>query len=240
MRSVKLLVLTGLALLAFGAMGTAIASAEEGAPSILCLTGECAKLSGTLTAAKSELGTLKGKKFLEGAAGTTELKNCEAFEGKTTDTRLCKDVPLTFTGVQVTGTTNACQSENDVAGTVLLLVDLHAATEKTSAGVLQPLLLARVLNASLGEVLKLTCAGGVNVEVKGTVPCLASPGLANTESLEVVCKATKQDQETGTCELLCELLTSNPFQSNFGGGFEDAFFNVTFKGKLNQTVFIDD
>jgi hypothetical protein len=62
MRSVKLMVLTGLALLAFGAMGTAIASAEQGAPSLLCLTGNCTELNGTLTGGTWEWGGLKGKK----------------------------------------------------------------------------------------------------------------------------------------------------------------------------------
>jgi hypothetical protein len=73
-------------------------------------------------------------------------------------------VPVTITGVRVKETTNGCQSEGDAAGTVLALLDLHMATEKSTTGVLEPLLLMRLLNVSLGEVLKVTCAGGINIE----------------------------------------------------------------------------
>jgi hypothetical protein len=250
MRRVKLLFFSALALMAFGTVGTTVASAaDEGTPQVLCLVAGCQNLEGTLKGGASELVTLSGK-VISGETVEGTLKNCEAVAGTgEKDILLCKDVPIDFTGVKSGGAN--CKTEGDAVGVVLVLLDLHMADEKSTGGVLQPLLLFHILNSKL-ELLEVVITCGVlKVLVKGTIGCLALPGLVNiptTQEVEVLCKLLKKekegkkeiDPETGTCEVLCELLEKNPFLANLGGGYEDAWMSIHAKGKLNKDIFIDD
>lgn len=242
MRTVRLLGLAAIAMCALGATG--IARAEDpGSPSILCLVTGCAELTGTLTGKKSTLVTLKNTKTPEAEGVESKVTNCEAVpgtEGK--DIQLCKDVSIAFTGVKVEGT--KCSTEGDVSGTALMLLDLHIASETTAGGVLEPLLLAKLLNPKKeAQPITIKCGAVFKFEVKGTLGCLLLPGLKNvmtTEKLEISCKVKEKDPETGTCQQLCEWLSETPFEANLGSGFEDAWMELHAEGAPSKDVFIDD
>jgi hypothetical protein len=248
MRQVKLLVLAAMALFAFGAFTAsafAVEAEEENNPRILCLTTPCSGLEGTLKGGVSFLEDLTGKK-IEGTTVEAKLKNCENLAGEK-DINLCKDVPIDFFGVKKAGV--ACRSENesgekDPVETILALLDLHIAAEKSTSGVLEPLLLAQVLGVDL-KTLIFNC-GGVKSVVKGTIACLLLPGLTNipiTGEVEIKCEinTTTHDAVTGTCNVLCEDFGKIGLTSTLDGKTEtDAWEQITLKGKLNKDIFIDD
>jgi hypothetical protein len=245
MRRSKLLIFAALAVSALGVVGVDAASAaDEGAPSILCLAAGCEHLEAIVTGGNVVSSTLKSKKSLESETIEATIKNCESFEGKTTDIRLCKDVPLELAGVKVSGTTNSCNTEGDPAGVVLSLIDLHVAALETTAKELQPMGLGKILNSTLEPEVKIKCAGGILILAKGTLGCAAPIGLKNitiTEKIIVTCKAKGGDQElNGKCVVLCEWLETDPFLVNMGGGFEDAAKEFTISGQPNKDIFIDD
>jgi hypothetical protein len=249
MRIVKLLGLMALALFPFAAVTASSAMAEEdpNPPRLLCLVAGCEAIEGTLTAGASELVGLSGK-TITGTAAELLFKGCEKLTEETKDVTLCKDVPVHFTGVKREGI--ACRSENlkaekDPVETLLLLLDLHMSTESTAGGVLQSLILAKVLGVDLDSEVLLVC-GLIKVKEKGWFACLAT-GLKNvqtTENLEITCKvnATTHDKETGTCKgLLCEELEKEPFQATFNPStFEDVWLGINLSGKLSKDIFIDD
>ncbi len=155
---------------------------------------------------------------------------------------------LTFKGVKQGKV--ACRSESstgtkDAIETVLVITDLHLASEKTSGGELEPLALFKVLGQATGETeLTINC-GGVKDKVRGTIGCLLTPGLSTVaagSNFTIACKqnATTHDKETGECEQLCEWLTEHPFESNLGNGFEDSWMTVNATGGLNFSAYIDD
>jgi hypothetical protein len=246
MRYLKVLVAAAMAMFAFAAVGTALASAEDpNSPSMLLLEGKVSDLTSTMKGGKSNLSTLAGKE-LTGTALEGKLKGCKPIGTNEKDTNLCEAV-LDFTGVKQGAV--ACRSENakaekDPVETVLTIVDLHLASEQTASGELQPLLLFNVLGMSGGEAELTIVCGVVKNKVKGVIPCLLLPGLTNipvTQEAEIKCALNaSHDQETGKCEQLCEWLTEKPFQSNLGAGFEDAGMNATAKGTLSKDIFIDD
>jgi hypothetical protein len=249
MTRVRLVVIAAMALFAFGAVSASMAQAEALAPEVLCLEN-CAKtIEATFKGLASELSTLGGLALTgETVKGTLTL--CKPLEGNEKDFNLCEPVLLTFTGVKQKKV--ACRSEmgngeeKDVIETVLVATDLHLASEETSGGVLQPLVLFKVLGALPGEEsneLTINC-GGVKNKVKGTIGCLLSNGLENiptTKEVTLACELNaSHDAVTGKCEVLCEWLTTAPFLSNLGNGFEDAWMKVSATGKFNKDVFIDD
>jgi hypothetical protein len=244
MRPFGVLACAAVLLCAAGATGAPVASAEDsGSPSILCLVKGCQNLEGTLTGGLAKLVAVKNAKVAEAEKSEMSLRNCEAVTGtEEKDIRLCKDVLSVFTNVKVEGT--KCNTEGDPEGIALVLFDLHMASETTSASVLEPLLLARILNAKL-EALPVTliCGAALKFEVKGTLGCLLLPGLKNvstTEKLEVLCKLHEKTPETGTCQQLCEWLTEAPFEVNFGSGFEPAWMQLHVEGAPSKDIFIDD
>lgn len=227
-----------------GAVGVTAAAAEDmGSPSILCLVKGCQNLEGTMTGGLAKLVAVKNAKIAEVEKSQVLLKNCEAVPGtEEKDIRLCKDVPSTFTNVKVEGT--KCNTEGNAEGIALILFDLHMASETTTSSALEPLLLARVLNAKLEALpVILLCASVLKFEVKGTLGCLLLPGLANIttkEKVEVLCKLHEKEPETGTCQQLCEWLSEAPFEVNFGSGFEPAWMQFHVEGSLTKDIFIDD
>jgi hypothetical protein len=250
MKRVKLLAFAAMALFAFGAVSsTALASTT---PELLCTGAGCvAALKVKMTGGKGSLSTLGGV-TLTGETVAATLENCKNIGSDTENTNLCSPVLLTFTGVKKGEATckseMANKEEKDAAGTVLVAVDIHMATEETLPGkVLEALALFKVLGAlpsEAGEELTINCAG-VITKVKGTLPCLATPGLTSigtTGTLTITCtqNATSHDQETGMCEQLCEELTSAPFEAKLGEKFEDAGMNITSSGSPNETIFLDD
>lgn len=196
-----------------------------------------------MTGGKAKLVSVKNAKVAEAEKVEASLENCEAVKGtEEKDIRLCKDILGTFTGVSVSGT--KCNTEGDGEGIALVLFDLHTASETTSGGVLEPLLLARLLNAKL-EALPITliCGSVLKFEVKGTLGCLLLPGLVNiatTEKVEVLCKLHEKTAETGTCQQLCEWLLEAPFEVNWGSGFESAWMQLHVEGAPSKDIFIDD
>jgi hypothetical protein len=248
MRRVKLLGLMALSLFAFAAVTASSAMAEEdpNPPRILCLVAGCEAIEGTLTAGASELVGLSGK-TITGTSAILALKGCEKSEEGTKDVTLCKDVPLEFKGVKKE--TTACRSENlkaekDPIETVLLLLDVHASTETTSGGVLESLILAKVLGVDLDTELILNC-GLVKVKVKGWIGCLANglKNIATTENFEVACVVNaSHDKVTGTWKgLLTEEAEKEPLQATLNGStFEDAWETIKLEGKPTKDIFIDD
>jgi hypothetical protein len=249
MRRFRTLGLTAMTLFAFGAFtasALAVETEEENNPRILCLTTKCSELEGTLKGGASFLEDLNGKSL--GATGAeAKLKNCENLAGEK-DIALCKDVPLTFTGLKKEKV--SCRSENakgekDPVETILVLLDLHIAAEKSTTGVLQPLLLAKFLGTALEEQVTSNC-GGVKTSLKGILACLLLPGLTNipvTGEVEVRCEVntTTHDPVTGTCNVLCENFGKIGLTSTLDGKTEvDSWLNITLKGKLNKDIFIDD
>jgi hypothetical protein len=214
---------------------------EENNPRILCLVAKCGpELTGTLTTKEgvpSKLVGLSGK-TIEATKAELKLEKCESIAGHETDTNLCKNVPVTFTGFKKEKV--ACRSETAVGAkdpveTVLTLLDLHLAAETTSGGVLQPILTAAMLGAGATaekeETLKLIC-GVVKVEINngeakpkdGVLACLILPGLENvptTVNVKVTCEVQENakkefDPLTGTCKILCEDFGKIGVSANLG------------------------
>ncbi len=245
MSKAKLLLFAMFALLAFGAVSAAVASAEDAnAPMLLVSTGKATELTGEFKGGESTLATL-GNKTLTGTGLTGTVKNCKASAtAGEKDTNLC-EVALSFTGVKQK--TTACRSEStagkDPVETVLTLTDLHLASEKATSGELQILALFKVLGVAAEEELTIVC-GTVKDKVKGTIGCLLTPGLTTVAAggtFTIGCKLnTKLDPETGECEQLCEWLKEHPFESNLGAGAEDSWMTVNATGSFNLGVFLDD
>jgi hypothetical protein len=87
----------------------------------------------------------------------------------------------------------------------------------------------------------------VAVQLKGTVACFVSPGLANVASgglIDVSCKTNSvSDPVVNHCEGLCEVFGKTVgLEESLNGGktFEDAWWLLTLEGSLNKDVFMDD
>ena len=233
------------------AAGASVAGAEsDGQPAGLVLEGEAKELrfEGSEASQKVALSTLGGKEISsEGLAFSGS--ECTTLEGKVKDTNACHKGTLTFTHAKQGKV--LCRSENakgekDPIETILTGGEGRLAAEKSTSGVLQPLLVLTVAGIA-GEVeLTINC-GGVKDEVKGKIGCLALPGLKEIvkgEKIEVLCKTKSAgDQETGACEepkATCEELAKNPLEANLGAGFEMAAKAFHLNVTANNNVFIDD
>jgi len=245
MNVVKLWTLAALAAFAFGTVGAAAASAEDGPPQILCFVKNCiTELEGQFKGGVARLIDLAGRevKSLSESVTPKACKELAGSEGK--DGSLCNNRIIDLEGVELDKV--KCNTEGDPAGVVLIMFDLHLAAELNAAKTeLEPLLLERTLNAKeeFGPVI-IKC-GIVRIEVKGTLGCLLLPGLVSiptTKEAEVSCKvnATTHDPEAGGCELLCEWLKEDPFQAKIASAFEDAWEESHVNGKFNKEIFIDD
>jgi hypothetical protein len=245
MRHLKLLILAAMALCVFGAVGTAIASAEEVLnPAILCLVAGCGTLEVKASGGASKLEDTAGNS-LTGTEVASTIKGCEVIaKTEEKDINLCKDVLIVFKGVKNSSGAE-CKTGAAAKGTVEALLDLHLASELSTSKVLEPLLLAKVLNAELGPELTLTCAL-VKEVVKGTIGCLLLPGLTNIglkekEEVELKCAIKEKGKPlTGECEQLCEQLKENPFEAKLSEKFLPAAMEITLKGKPTKDIFIDD
>ena len=249
MRQVKLLVFAMFALIALGAVSSTVAMAADGPPAVLVLEGSVSELKfeGHETVG-STLSTLGGLSVTGGEVLAT-LSECLPLEGNEKDTNLCHKGVLDFTKTKKEAT--ACRSENakgekDPIETILVLVDAHLADEKSTGGVLQPLLIFEVLGIDKASELTILC-GVVKEKVKGRIGCLVLPGLTEItagSAIEVLCKTKANgDQETGTCEetkLLCEELAAKPLEANLGNGFEMAAMAAHLNVTANKNIFIDD
>jgi hypothetical protein len=170
-------VIAAMTLFAFGAVSATTAQAEALAPVFLCLENCSSTIEATFKGGATELSTLAGKTLVTTTISGT-LKNCKELKENKKDFNLCEPVLLTFAGWKQ-GAVN-CRSEmdngeeKDAIETVLVATDLHLASEETSGGVLQPLVLFKVLGALPGEAsgeLTINC-GGVKNKLKGTLGCL--------------------------------------------------------------------
>jgi len=244
MRSIKLWILAGMAMMAFGAVGAAVASAEDGPPEILCFVKGCiGELEGTFTGGAAFLSDLAGN-LINATSTTITIKGCKELagsEGK--DGNLCNNQTIRLEGFEAKKA--KCNTPGDAVGVVLIKLDLHFAAELNAAKTeLEPLLLERILNAkeAFGPVIVECALGTVKIELKGTIGCLLLKGLTLAKLFELTCKvnATTHDPETGECELLCEWLKEDPFQSKIGAAFEDAWESITLKGEFNKEIFLDD
>ncbi len=258
MRQVKLLMLTLLALLAFGAFASAVASAEDGQPAVLILEGNVSELeylAEEVGTSPSTLSVLNRAMLITGTGVHAHLKGCLSLGGSSLDTNLCHEGTLDFTGVK--SGTSGCRSENakaekDPAETVLVIFDAHLAAELSTGKVLEPLLVVKPLGVD-GQDLKINC-GGVIATVLGRIGCLMLPGLSPEEvtKVEILCKTDETekkpngDQLTGECvttETLCKELKEDPFAVTFGkkGEVEEmAAMLVHILGEFNKMVLIDD
>ncbi len=247
MKKAKLLTFAVLALLAFGALSAAVASAEDpNSPELLILEGSSVReLKGTFKGGAGSLSTLAGKEGT-GTESSATLSGCK--EGASAkDTNLC-EATLTLKGVKQGKV--ACRSESatgtkDAIETILVVGDIHGAAEKTSNGELEGLLLFKVLGQAGGEEELTVNCGGVKDKGKGVIGCLLTPGLTTvaaggTGTLACKQNATTHDAETGECEKLCEWLKEHPFEANLGNGFEDAWLSFSGTGSLNLSVYGDD
>jgi hypothetical protein len=246
MRQARLLVAALGALLALCALCAAVASAEDpNSPMLLILEGSSVtELKGTFKGGEGSFSTLGGKAGT-GTEGEASLKNCKESAASAKDTNLC-EVLLTLKGVKQ-GLVS-CRSESsagkDAIESILVLADVHGASEKSTSGELEGLLLLKVLGVAGEEELTVNC-GGLKDKGKGVIGCLLTPGLTTvaaggTGTLACKQSATTHDAETGECEQLCEWLTNNPFQANLGSGFEDAWLSFSGTGSLNFSVYGDD
>ena len=258
MKRIRLMMLAIFALLALGAVSSTAAMAEsDGPPAILVLEGTVTGLEfkgpdeGENGKAKTALSTLN-KKSIEGEGIGATLSECVTLEGKEKDSNLCHKGSIDFLKTKQGAVNCASESEKegkitkDPAETILVLVDAHLADEKSTGGVLQPLLILEVLGINKEAELKINC-GGVKELVKGRIGCLVLPGLKEIvagEKIEVLCKTKESgDQETGTCEetkVLCDELAKKPLEGNLGAGFEMAAQTAHINLTANKNVFIDD
>jgi hypothetical protein len=244
MKQAKLIVFAVLALFAFGSAAAAVANAET--PALLIPSGSVTELTATGTGTTSKL-EIEGGKTLTGTEVSASIKGCTALEGKETDTNSCEGT-LIFKGVKKEAT--ACRSENakaekDAIETVLTKLGLKLADEKSTEGVLQPLLISKVLGIN-GETELTVACGLVKTKVKGRIGCLLLPGLTKIAAggkMEVLCKVKEGKQETGTCsetKTTCEELAADPFEGNLGEGFKKGGMSIHLEGSFNKEVFIDD
>jgi hypothetical protein len=253
MRRLKAVALATLALsICAGAGAATVASAVEAEepnnPRVLILTGNVSELKGVFKGEAWLVETTDLKSFA-GLTSTATLANCESISGKPLDLNLCKDVAVTFFDIQkekkVTCSSENLKKEKAALGEVKMLADLHIADEKSTEGVLQPIIIALVLGIDLEPVLLMNC-GGVKQEVKGKFACLLLPGLTNVAAggnVEILCKQKEGVLETGTCEetkALCELLAKEPLEANFGVGFKAAALAFHLLGTFNKDIYIDD
>jgi hypothetical protein len=247
MSRLRQLALAVLSLLALGGGFAAVASAEDGPPAILLLSGSVTELNGSFKGGTGELQTLGGK-TLDGTGVTGTISGCVELGRSKTDTNLCHETTVTITGVKQ-GKVN-CESENekkkkDQEGTILVHGDAHLADEKTSGGVLEPLGIAEVLGINKESELTINC-GGVKDKIKGRLGCLISPGLENIAAggnVKLTCEQKEGDQIIGKCvetPTLCKELEEKPFLANLGGGFEMSGLRIALEGSVNKDIFIDD
>jgi hypothetical protein len=235
--------LFGLALLALLVLGVVASASYAVEPQILVLTGKISELQATLkSTGTAQLINLTGEKTIEAKGAEVKLKGCE---GTGTDTNLCNNVPITFTGVKQVGGP-ACRSEDkngnkDPVETVLALLDLHLSSEKATKGELQALLLARVLGLGkeVEEEVKFVC-GLLKIKVTGVVACL----LVTKESgaaVEVKCSVNaSHDKEIGTCEVLCdEFGKVLGLTGEYGSEKLDAWESITLEGKPSSDIVVD-
>jgi len=240
MKRIKLMVLAAMALCAFGAVSATLAQAEDGPPAILCFVKGCAKeFEVKLKGGASKLTQLSEALTITSTTVAATIKGCEPLTGtEEKDFQLCKDQEIVFSGTESKG--QKCKTGALTNGTVASLLDLHVGDETSTTGVLEPLLLAKVLNSELKPELAITC-GVLKETVKGTVGCLLLPGLTLTKKLELICAVNaKFDPETGTCKLECGELEKDPFLSKLGEKFEDAWEGITLTGEQTKELFIDD
>jgi hypothetical protein len=230
--------------------GAAVAAAEDGPPAILVLEGKVTDLAFTGSDATqvTTVTNLEGKE-IKGKGVSATLKGCTTLEGKEKDTAHCTEGLLTLTEFKQGET--GCRSETlagvkDPVLTILVKTTALLGAEKSTAGVLQPLLVLTPLGVD-GNPLLINCAA-VKEKVTGEIGCLWLPGLkeiATTESSEVLCKSKSAgDQETGTCEVtktLCEQLAKNPFEASLNGTtFSMAALTWHLNLTANKNIFIDD
>jgi hypothetical protein len=226
--------------------GVAASAATAETPAILLLSGKVSELKTELKGGTWKIETV-GLKSIAGSGATATITECEELDGKALDTNLCADL-LTLTGAKKEKV--ACRSETlagvkDPIETILVKVDLHLDSEKSTTGVLQPLLVFKFHGVDGDEEVIVNC-GGIKYKIKGKVGCLLLPGLTQIASggkIEVVCIQEKGKQITGTCvetKLLCEELANDPFLADLGAGFETAGLDLRVEGSFNKDVFIDD
>jgi hypothetical protein len=263
MRHLRLLIVAMFAILAFGAVATAVASAEEteekNNPRLLVLEKKVTELKFSGTASEtSTLSVLKNaERLTDNGKAAAKLEGCLEISGLPLDTTLCHTGLLTFEGVK-TAAGVSCRSETlagvkDALGVVLARIDGHIADEKSTENVLEPLLIAEALGVDGTEKVapvEIKCGTALNIRVLGKIPCLILPGLKETSSLEILCKTALEggvpngDQTTGKCELtatLCKELEENPFRASFDGvTSEMAAMLLHINGTSNIPVYLDD
>lgn len=144
MRLSRSTILLVLMLLVLVANVVAPAAGSAATPAILLLAGKVTELEAKLSGGVFKVETA-GAKTIVGTSVEVGVKGCSELESKTTDTNLCFDVPIQFTGVKKEKV--ACRSETttafkDSVETVLGLLDLHLDSETTAqfGGELEPLL----------------------------------------------------------------------------------------------------
>jgi hypothetical protein len=227
-----------------------MASAVDGQPAILILERN---VLGSLTAEvlgkATKLETV-GEKAITGSGVEAVVKGCVELEMSSLDTNLCKEGVIVFTGVKQGKV--GCRSETlaatkDSLETVLAKFDAHLDAEKSTAGVLQPLLVLKLLGTDGDETLIINC-GLVKEQVKGRVGCLLVPGLTNISifgAIEIICQIEHPGkQRTGTCEqtvFSCGELATDRLLVKFGTEFwESAALEISLRGGFNKDVFIED
>jgi hypothetical protein len=230
--------------------GVAATAAMGATPAILVLAGKVTGLEfkGGEATQRTALSTAKDEITGEGLTAT--LKGCTELAGNEKDSNSCSGGLLTFTNTKQLGVN--CRSENeagvkDPVTTVLVKVSALLADEKSTGGVLEPLLIFTVFGVD-GKELIINCAA-VKEKIHGKIGCLVLPGLSEIvagANIEVLCKTKEKGvQETGTCEetkAICEDLAKNPLLAALDGKTSEAaswafhLLNLV----ANQNIFVDD
>jgi hypothetical protein len=263
MREFRLLVAAMFAILAFGALATAVAGAEEteekNNPRGLVLEKKVTELKFSGTASEtSTLSVLKNaERLTDNGKAKATLGGCLEISGLPIDTTLCHSGLTTLEGVK-TAAGLSCRSETlagvkDALGVVLAKVDTHIAAEKSTENVLEPLGIGEVLGVDGTEKVapvEIKCGTALNIRILGKLGCLILPGLKETSSLELLCKTALEggvpngDQLTGKCELtatLCKELEENPFRVSFDGVTSEMAATLLHTvGTSNIPVYLDD
>jgi hypothetical protein len=240
-----MLVLAAIAVLSLAAMAASAASAETA--KLLTLEEPITALEGTFSGGEAKLEGEKTKKTIKSTAVTATLKECKELEASKTDTNLCVGL-LTFTGTKQEEL--SCRSENlaktkDAEGVILVKIDAHLADEETTGGVLQPILIAKVLGVDGDNELIINC-GGTKERVLGRVPCLVEPGLKEVlkgGTFTLTCVEKEGKQVTGKCKetaQLCKELAEDPLRAILGTEVEPAGQSIALSGSFNKDILIDD
>jgi hypothetical protein len=239
------LLVVGLALVAVLALGVTFVASAGAAERGFLLLSETKGMTDSGSNAKDITTETAGKNSI--TCGKLSVLAISWTEPGPTHFNLAKDIDFHWT--ECKSGANECKTPGDVAGTLLLLMDMHLVNLlDKEAGKLVPGFFWLILNSALETRPVLVECGLLKIEVQGAPPGLIEPLNKKGEITlsEEVMDYDMQAKEKVVCdkenEKLCEeLKEKHPFLMNFGAGFvASVMTSELLKRELNVDVLWDD